>query len=189
MNIVSFSMRSMGVCLALAMMTACAGSQIATAPPAALPQPMLSIDSAPMMATCPMVGKTYKRSDGKGQVSMTFREAYAKAGSFSERLRTRLVYNNWPENRPTIYRNLTITTCGPESGKAPVGETGGTGGSVSEECHNGVCTITLNLEIIYRPPATLPGGKKWKFDLIRIAPDKPMKGFDPIPAYRVIITR
>ena len=190
MEFISSMRRSIGICVTLITLTACAGSQFATAPPAAAPQPLISIDSAPMTGgSCPIVGRTIKRSDGKGQASVTFQEAYTKAGAFSERLRTRLVYSNWPQNRPTIYRKIAIGTCGPEAGKAPVGEASAGGGSYSEECHNGVCTITINEEIRYNPPATLPGGKRWKFDLIRLAPDKRIKGFDPIPVYRVVVNR
>jgi hypothetical protein len=142
-----------------------------------------------MMTACPTVGKTYARGDAKGKVSVKFQQAYTKAGEPYERLRTQLVYSNWPQNRPTIYRKDTITTCGRESGKAPVGEVETGGGSLHEQCHNGTCTITLNLEVKYKPPATLPGGRQWKFDLLRFAPDKPMKGFEPLPFYKVVINR
>jgi hypothetical protein len=82
-----------------------------------------------------------------------------------------------------------VSTCGPESGKPPVGKPDEIGESAKFECFNGICTITLDIEIFYRPPASLPGGKKWKFDLVHFAPNKPTKGFEALPAFRVIVTR
>lgn len=191
MNVVAFrTRRSLGICVALFMITACTGSQLQTVPPAAVPQNLASTRNVPMMETCPIVGKTYTRSDGRGKVSITFQEAYSKVGNYFERLRTRVVYSNWPESRQLIYKNLKITTCGPESGKAPVGDAETGGGSFHAECHDGVCTYTITSELRYKPPATLPSGvRKWKFDLISFVPEKPMKGFEPLPSYRIIVNR
>jgi hypothetical protein len=190
MNRVSFLMRRCFVaCVAISMIAGCAGSQMQSTPPAPMLPNLASIGISPMAADCPIVGKTYTRGGANGQASMKFQEAYAKVGTFPTRVRTRLVYTHWPENRPIIYRNLKMSTCGPESGKSPVGQAREGGGSSRFECFNGVCTITLDIEISYKPPATLPGGKKWKFDLIRFAPDKPIKGFEALPSYRIIVTR
>jgi len=180
--------RAAAICVFLASFTACGGPQGTAVPPAAVQGSIVSPQSTAEATSCPVVGKTYTRGDSKGKVSIQFRQAYVKAG-YNARLRTQLVYSNWPEDRPLLYRGNKLTTCGIESGKPPLGEVQCCGGSTHGECHNGVCTWTLNLEINYRPPATLPSRKKWKFDLVSFTTEKKMKGFEPLPAYRIVITR
>lgn len=182
-----FMRRHVGACAAIVLAAGCAAPQAQTVPAAVAPQ-HLSIAVQPAV-DCPVVGKTYTRSDGHGRASMKFQEAWTKAGPYESLLRTELVYDNWPANRPFVYRKLVLNTCGPESGKAPVGEVSESGGNSEGKCQDGLCTWTIRFDVVYRPPLKLPNGKRWKFDLVRYAPDKPTKGFDPIPVYRVIVTR
>lgn len=190
MSIVAVSRRALGVGVAVFILTACSGSPGTTVPPAQLSPGLQTAPNAQPAMACPIVGKTYVRGDSKGKVSMKFQQAYVKAGSFETRLRTQFVYSNWPENRPLIYGdNTKMTTCGLESGKAALGSVNCCGGSSHSECTNGVCTYVLNLEIRYHPPATLPTRKKWKFDLITFTTEKKIKGFEPLPSYRVVISR
>jgi len=155
-------------------------------PPASQNVAALGVQPA---AACPVVGKTYTRSDGRGQASMKFQEAWTKAGPYESYLRTKLVYTNWPQNRPLIYKKLTMSTCGQESGKPPIGQIREGSGSTKIECRDNVCSVTLDFDVVYQPPTKLPGGKRWKFDFVRFAPDKPTKGFDPLPIYRIVVSR
>ena len=159
MNSASFFVqRRSAVCVAFLMMTGCGSPQVQTTPLVPTSQNLVSTGVQPAI-DCPIVGKTYTRSDGNGQASVKFQEAYAKAGTYPTDLRTRVVYSHWPQNRPTIYRKFTMGTCGLESGKKPLGQARESGGSSEMKCVDGVCTLTLNIEIAYTPPATVPGGK------------------------------
>jgi hypothetical protein len=190
-NLLLSMRRCLGICIAVLMIAGCGGSQIPTVSPAAVSQSLGSTNIVPMLAVCPDPGKTYARSDGNGQVSIVFQQAYAKAGPYDMRIRTRITYTHWPENRPLIYNSLNprMGTCGPESGKSPVGTVKVVGINFSSVCVNGDCTYTDTMDMSYKPPATLPGGKKWKFDFIRFDTKKPLKGFAPLPSYRIIVTR
>ncbi len=189
MNSSSFLLqRRCAVFVSVLMMTGCGSPQVQTTPLAPTLRNVVSTDVHPAV-DCPIVGKTYTRSDRKGQASMKFQEAWTKAGPYESDLRTRLVYTHWPQNRPYVYRKVTISTCGVESGKPPVGQIREGSGNARIECHDGDCTITLDFDVVYQPPIKLQGGKRWKFDLIRYAPDKPTKGFDPLPVFRIVVSR
>ena len=188
MNCMSFFMRRLGACVAIFIISGCASSQIQTTPPASVQQSVVATGMQPAV-DCPIVGKTYTRGGTDGQASMTFREAYSKAGPYESYLRVRLVYTHWRQSRPLIYKKLTLSTCGLESGKKPIGEVREGTGSLKMECVDGICTITLDFDAIYQPPVALGGMKKWKFDLLRFAPDKPTKAFEPLPTYRVVVSR
>jgi hypothetical protein len=185
-----FVRRCLGVSIAVFILTACGGSQMQPAPLTALSQGLVSTDILPMDAVCPTVGKTYTRGGANGKVSIEFQEAYSQAGPLHTKLRTRLAYSNWPQDRGIIYMQPTMgSTCGPESGKPPVGQVRLSGGKSNVSCVQRVCTITLDLELDYTPPTTLPGGKTWKFDLIRFVPSKPIKDFEQLPSYRVSVIK
>lgn len=189
MTIVDVSRRALGVGVAVFMMAACSGSQGGTVPPAPVAPGFQFAPNAQPTVDCPIVGKTYVRGDAKGKVSMKFQQAYVKVGQYAERFRTQMVYSNWPIDRPFLYRSNKLTTCGLASGKAPLGTIDCCGGSVHADCSQGICTYVLDLEIRYKPPATLPSRKKWKFDLVSFTTEKKMKGFEPLPSIRIVLSR
>jgi len=76
-----------------------------------------------------------------------------------------------------------LFTCGPRSGKTPIGTVTAGGGSTSTSCHNGVCTITVTYYLTYTPPSKVPGGGNWRYDLIRMDPVKPKPPYGVLPAF------
>lgn len=184
----SFMRPYLAACVVMLFAAGCGSPQVSSTPLAPTAQSVAPAGVQPAV-DCPVVGKTYTRSDGNGQAALKFQEAWTKAGPYESYLRTELVYRNWPSNRPFVYRKITVSTCGLESGKPAVGQAREGTGRSDAVCRDGRCTYTLHFDVVYQPPLKLQGGKRWKFDLIRYAPDKPTKGFDPIPIYRVVVTR
>src|ERR1700735_1210055 len=148
MNCMSLFMRRLGACVAIFIVSGCASSQMQAMPPASVQQSVASSRVQPAV-DCPIVGKTYTRGGANGQASMTFRETYSKAGTYESYLRVRLVYTHWRQSRPLIYKKLTLSACGLESGKKPIGAVREGTGSLKMECVDGICTVTLDFDAIY----------------------------------------
>jgi hypothetical protein len=163
----------------------CGTSQLQTTPAAASPQN--AVAAAPSLqsaAACPVVGKTYKMSVPPGQISATLAAASVKAGS-TGRLQTRLIFSKWPEGRTIDVTDVNDVGCGPQSKNPSHATVEEGGGRRSDKCHHDVCTITLDTEIKYAAPTTLPGDKPYKFDVVRFTRKR---GTQSVPVLKITIT-
>jgi hypothetical protein len=163
-----------GTCIALAIALAgCSTSFGAGDVPAAGLGPAAS---APLAApACPPVGKVIKQSKA------TAKNVLLKTTTGSGQVKAvwQITFANLTESESyPQYTAVTLGYCG--SGAKPRGTLGG-GGSYEHhrQCTNGVCTVTETVGVYYKPPATLQRNV-FKFDTIRFAPLKPVKGYDPM---------
>jgi hypothetical protein len=113
----------------------------------------------------------------RGKATAKIVLARTAAGGPSTRIEWQIVFKNltMSESYPQ-YGFKALLTCG--SAIKPVGSVGGGGSSShSKSCSNGNCTVTETITVNYRPPAKLVRNV-FKYDVIRFAPETPMRGYD-----------
>jgi hypothetical protein len=94
-------------------------------------------------------------------------------------------YDDWPKTRPVVVYKPELTTCGAQAGKKPLGEISqfGTRQWYPPKCDPKTSKCTYYYEVFFRYRATSkPPGKSWKYDYVRIVPEKFTKGYGALPS-------
>ena len=165
-----------GLAVALA---ACSNLSANVSPPTGVQSDAALAPSLTPDAACPPAGP-YTR----GKVSATAIDAKTLAGgSFSQTWV--VVFKDQPSKEPPVKLVPKLIVCGAPAGRTPKGTVGpgGTHGT-KYECSTDryTCTVTITSSYIYTAPATLPGNKPWRYDLVRFVPTKLTPPYGPLPA-------
>lgn len=187
MNKISLLPRSvLGIGVIGAMLAACGGFQSGYG---AMPQnaPGYFGSAVQPNTTCPVVGREY--STGKGHATVKFFAHKLAVGGNVDDFRARLLISKWPDKRDLPTWTTQLTTCGPQSGKKPIGKILSRLSPLFVYCHNGICDYGFEARIVYQSPLTLPNGKPWKYDEIVFKFKTPLKGWGALPSDRIEIVK
>lgn len=163
MSSMLFLLRSvLSIGLIGAMLTGCGGAQPGSG---ALPQnaPGYVGSEAQPDLGCPIPGRKYYT--GKGHFWLTFASAKFTAGEHWRTVAVHFHFVKWPFGKELPDWSTFLTTCGPQSGQKPVGKIIERGLHNSDKsCHNGVCEIYFDDDVLYEPPVKLD--KAFRYDSI-----------------------
>lgn len=177
---------SLAACTAAAMLAGCGGSQLMVPPPT-MPSTQNAVHVPDASTACAVRGKKYTTGTSKGHVSLTAGREVVPLGP-TITVRFTLTYSDWPQNRRIVRYKPQLVTCGPASGKAPLGEVVGVQASAfGSDCHSGICAYNYTYYERYKPPQSLKRKKPWKFDYIRWVPAKPTNGYNALPHFTIQI--
>lgn len=148
--------------------------------------PAVGPNAAPLTwRACPVVGKTYKKSNSLSTVSKE-----VAFPVFHTILSWTVKFVNQASMNPPVKYQPWLSTCGPASSKKPFGRVRNLGiTSLKSSCDNGVCTVTATYSVEYTPKKHLPGNKVWKYDVVRYSPTPATKPFGPLPAFLIEVKR
>jgi len=185
---------TLGVCATLALTVGCGGAPVQTSPVGSIsqnaaqaPQSVRALQaSAPDgVAKCPEPNKLYTTGTSNGRVvsgGMVFPVFDLKDHFIEWPFR----YDDWPEKRPILLYKPELTTCGAEAGKKPLGEISqvGTRQWYPKKCDPKTlkCSYYYQTYFKYRALSKPAGLQPWKYDYVRIVPEKPTKGYGSLPA-------
>lgn len=154
------------------------------APMSALsPQPATEGSDASVFphVACPAVGAVFKRANS----SAKFVAATALKG-LPRHIFWTVTFTNQPYPPAAPVKFVPkLFKCG-QPGTKPFGTVRDTGGGSTQiDCHNGVCKIVITYDVTYTSPSKLPGGKPWRWDLIRFVPSPAKPPYGQLPGARV----
>jgi hypothetical protein len=134
---------------------------------------------------CPVVGKTYKRSNSTSTVAKEVTYPV-----FHSLLSWTVTFANQASMNPPVKYQPWLSTCGPDTGQKPFGIVRNLGiTSIKSSCDNGVCTVTATYSVEYTPKKHLPGNKSWEYDVVHYSPDPAKKPYGPLPAFLIEVKR
>jgi hypothetical protein len=134
---------------------------------------------------CPVVGKTYKRSNSLSTVAK--KVTYPV---FHTILSWTVTFAHQASINPPVKYQPWMSTCGPASSQKPFGRVRNLGlTSLKSSCDNGVCTVTASYSIEYTPKKHLPGNKTWQYDVVHYSPTTATAGYGPLPAFLIEVKR
>lgn len=185
-NILLVARSVLGIGIIAAMLAGCGGSPSEFG---AMPQnaPGFVGSDVQPNAACLVVGKVY--TTGNGHAKIKFGDTQIPVPFHWVRVPVELHLSNWPESRPIPAWVTLLATCGPQSGKKPIGKILDRVSKAGVFCHNGVCNYRLFVDVFYEPPKTLPNGKAWKYDEILFRFKTHKKGWDRLPAVRIELVK
>jgi hypothetical protein len=183
---------ALGVCATLALIVGCGGAQVPTSPVGSIsqnaaqaPQSVRALQAAPNVVTkCPEPNKLYTTGTSNGHVvSATI--VFPIFDLKDHYIRNAFRYDDWPKNRAILLYKPELLTCGAQAGKKPLGEISQSGSHqyYPPKCDPKTLRCSYFYETYFKYRATMkpPGPRSWKYDYVRIVPEKPTKGYAALP--------
>jgi len=183
-NILCLGRSVLGIGVIAAVLAGCGGPQSGLG---AIPQkiPAYIGTAAQPDVGCPVVGHHYYT--GGGHFELVFASAKFVAGSHADRVKVDFHFTKWPQQRPLPDWTAFLTTCGPESGKRPIGKILNRLSPLWSKCRNQICDIYFPEEVYYEPPLKLLKGRPWQYD--EIAFKFKAKGWGTLGGARIVILK
>jgi len=181
---------ALGACSTLALVVGCGGAQLQTNPFGSISQSTvhsaqgvraLRVFSPDGVAKCPETDKAYTTGTSNGRVRADTLLTHI-FGGLDRDFKNPFVYVDWPKNRPILAYKPQLLTCGPEASKKPFGEISQIRTrQISSSCDPKTSRCTYHYDVLFKYSALKNPPGAWRYDYVRIVPEKRTKGYGPLP--------